>query len=401
MSGCPVRNRAFASFDHHSPQNRKGIEPLWQQMRDEPGLAHSESHGGFHVITRMADVRAAAVRHALFSTTGGAALPAEHRTPHIPEEVDPPQQLKYRKLIEPFLGRGEVEELDGLIRRHAAALLDALAGETHVDIVKRFTEPFPVHLSLEMFGFPAADADLLVGLVDTLIGVRDDARGAEASAQLTAYLENFLDQQSATAGSPSESIVAAIALGKIDDRPMEMWEKVSMTRLLLFGGFTTVNVTLSYTFYRFAIEPDLYRQLRDDPALMPTALEEFVRVASAGTYIARTVQQDTELAGTPLCTGDKVLLCYGSANRDPAAFQEPDKVLLDRAPNSHVGFGFGTHRCMGSFLAKKEMQVVLEELFKRFDGFELDPAGDIVWGSGETQGIISLPLILQNRRQSS
>ena len=167
-----------------------------------------------------------------------------------------------------------------------------------------------------------------------------------------------------------------------------------MTRLLLFGGFTTVNVTMSYTMYRFARDPELYRRLRDNPELMATALDEFVRIASAGTYIARTVQTDTELGGTKLHAGDKLLLSYGAANRDPAAFANPDEVVLDRSPNPHLGFGFGTHRCMGSILAKAEMQIILEELFKRYDRFELDPAGEIVWGAGETQGINALPLIL-------
>lgn len=393
MSGCPVHGIEFADFDHHAPQSRKDAERVWERMRAAPGLARSDRHGGFHVVARNADVRAAAVRHALFSTTGGAALPAEHRTPHIPEEVDPPLQLQYRKLLEPFLGQAQVDAVAPLIRRHVNERLDAFRGATHVDIVKHFTEPFPVLLSLEMFGFPRADAELLVGLVDTLIGARD-GRGEDASARLTAYLEDFLTAKAASASGPSDDIVTSIALGQVDGRPLEMWEKVSMTRLLLFGGFTTVNVTMSYTMYRFAKEPELYRRLRDNPALMATALDEFVRIASAGTYIARTVQVDTELAGTQLHAGDKVLLSYGAANRDPAAFPDPDEVVLDRSPNPHLGFGFGTHRCMGSILAKKEMQIILEELFKRYDGFELDPAGEIVWGSGETQGIVSLPLIL-------
>jgi len=394
MAGCPAASSAFADFDHHSPQNRKGAEMLWERMRATTGLARSERHGGFYVAARNADVRAAAVRHALYSTTGGAALPAEHRTPHIPEEIDPPLQLQYRKLLDPFLGRAQVDAVVPLIRRHVNARLDGFGGATRVDFVRQFTAPFPVLLSLELFGFPGEDAELLVDLVDTLIGARDNTKGAEASAQLTAYLERFLTARAASASAPTDDIVASIALGQVNGRPLEMWEKVSMTRLLLFGGFTTVNVTMSYTMYRFAREPALYQRLRDTPALMPTALDEFVRIASAGTYIARTVQADTELAGMPLHAGEKILLCYGSANRDPAVFADPDTVVLDRSPNPHLGFGFGTHRCMGSILAKKEMEIILEELFKRFDRFELDPDGEIVWGSGETQGIVSLPLIL-------
>lgn len=394
MSGCPVHNSEFADFDHHSAGHRKDAECQWAKLRETPGLAHSDRHGGFYVVSRNAEVRQAAVRHALFSTTGGAALPAEHRTPHIPEEVDPPLQLQYRKILEPFLGLPQVQALAPLVRQHAIDRLDGLGDATHVDFVKQVTAPFPVLLSLDLFGFPRQDAALLGDLIDTLIGARENSRGEEASQQLTAYLEQFLADKAASAAAPSDDIIASIALGQVDGRPLETWEKVSMARLLLFGGFTTVNVTLSYTMYRLAREPELYRQLRENPALMGTALEEFVRIASAGTYIARTVQADTELGGTALHAGDKLLLSYGSANRDPAAFADPDRIVLDRSPNPHLGFGFGTHRCMGAILAKAEIQIVLEELFKRFERFELDPAGTIVWGSGETQGIVSLPLIL-------
>ena len=394
MSGCPIHHSGFANFDHHSAQHRKDAEALWAEMRETPGLAHSDQHGGFYIVSRNADVRQAAVRHALFSTTGGAALPSEHRTPHIPEEIDPPLQLQYRKILEPFLGQLQVDSLEPLVRRHVIDRLNGFGGATRVDFVKQFTEPFPVLLSLELFGFPQEDAALLVGLIDTLIGARGNPEGVAASEQLTAYLEKFLATKAASASAPSDDIVASIALGQVDGRPLEMWEKVSMTRLLLFGGFTTVNVTMSYTMYRFARDPELYRRLRDNPELMATALDEFVRIASAGTYIARTVQTDTELGGTKLHAGDKLLLSYGAANRDPAAFANPDEVVLDRSPNPHLGFGFGTHRCMGSILAKAEMQIILEELFKRYDRFELDPAGEIVWGAGETQGINALPLIL-------
>lgn len=398
MGECPFHSDDFSQFDHHAPEIRKNAEQLWQRLRGTEGLAHSDQYGGFYIVSRNADVRAAAVRHNLFSTSDGAAIPKEDRTPHIPEEIDPPLQLQFRRLLEPFLTQAQADALVPVIRRHVTERLDAFGGAQRVDFVSQFTAPFPVLLSLELFGFPKEDAALLVDLVETLINHRGTDVGRRASAGLTAYLERFLTAKAASAVSASEGIVASIALGEVEGRPLEMWEKVSMTRLLLFGGFTTVNLTMAMTMYHLAREPGLFTRLRAEPALMATAIDEFVRIASAGTYIARTVMSDTELGGTKLHTGEKLLLCYGAANRDPAIFRNPEAVMLERAPNPHLGFGFGTHRCMGASLAKVEIRVILEELLSRYEGFEPDPDQPVIWGEGETQGLKSLPLVLHARK---
>lgn len=398
---CPAEQREFSDsefsdFDHHSPHHRQGAEAVWKRLRAYPGLARSEKYGGFYMVARHADLRKAAAQHGIFSSAQGVALPSEQRTPHIPEEVDPPLQREYRRILDPFVSRQVVVGLEPAARKLAIEMLDALRGERRVDIVRRFTETYPVYFSLGAFGFPSADAARLVALVDRLIHERS-ADGGQASAELTDYLVKLLAAKEAAARSPSDDVVTAIAFGKVSERPLELDEKISMTRLLLFGGFTTVNLALSYALYRFALEPALVPRLRDNPGILPTALEELVRLASPATYLARVLSADTELGGTKLRAGERVLLCLGAANRDPAVFERPDEFVLDRNPNPHLGFGFGTHRCMGSLLARLEITVVLDELLRRYERFELDPPRPPVWGSGETQGLESLPLLLHPR----
>lgn len=394
-----AEDREFADFDHHAPHHRFGAEAIWARLRAYPGLPRSERYGGFYLVARHADLRKAAAQHGLFSSAQGVALPSEHRTRHIPEEVDPPQQRDYRRLLDPFVSPGAILPAGPVARQLAIELLERLRGEARVDVVRQFTEVYPVYLSLSVFGFPRADADRLVELVDSLIHERGAEAGRQAGARLTEYLTDLLECKAAT-NRPHADVVSAIARGEIGGRPLDLDEKISMTRLLLFGGFTTVNLALSSTLYQFTLRPQLMDALRGDPGLYPTAVEEFVRIASPGTYLRRVVNADAELGGTKLREGEQVLLCFGAANRDSAIFDRPDEVILGRNPNPHLGFGFGTHRCMGSVLAKLEIRVVVEELLARYQRFELDPERAPVWGSGETQGFESLPLILSPRARA-
>src|SRR5262249_49946551 len=151
---------------------------------------------------------------------------------------------------------------------------------------------------------------------------------------------------------------------------------------VLIGAFDTTSLTIASGVWWLAQHPEDAQRLRDNPGLMSSATEEIVRFASASTYLRRTVTQDVELGGTQLKQGDKVLLCFGAANRDPGTFTDPDRLVLDRAPAHHLGFGLGLHRCVGSHLAKLQLQVALTELLGRYRELRLDPQGSLQFSSG-------------------
>lgn len=393
---CPVTASDFAGFDHHSAQHRADAEQVWDEMRAASELPRSDLYGGFYVVTRHADLRTAAAQHKIYSSAQGIALPNESRTRHIPAEVDPPQQREFRRLLDPFLTPERIAANESKVRAIAVRLLDGFAGENRIEIVSRFTEPFPVHAALAIFGFPSQDAGRLSGLVDGLIHGRGSEASMKASHALTTYLIEQLKTRGASA-DPSTDILSAIAHGIVAGEPLSIEDQVSITRLLLFGGFTTVNLALSQTLLQLAQRPELAERLRNQPELFPTALEEFVRHSSPGTYLRRTVLTEAEIGGTKLQPGDQVLLCFGAANRDPAVFDKPNEINLARNPNPHVGFGFGAHRCLGSAIAKLELRVALEEVLRRYERVELDPNDSIAWGEGETQGLKRLPLVLRPR----
>jgi cytochrome P450 len=212
--------------------------------------------------------------------------------------------------------------------------------------------------------------------------------------RLTEYADGVVDRREQSSGAPIGDFVGSLIHGEVDGRPLTRDEKVNMVRQVLIGAFDTTSLTITSGVWWLAQHPADAQRLREEPALMNSATEEMVRFASASTYLRRTVTQEASLGGTPLRQGDKVLLCFGAANRDPGEFADPDRLILDRSPVNHLGFGLGVHRCVGSHLAKLQLQVALKELLKRYSHLSLDPEGSIQFSSGLGQGMISLPLIV-------
>lgn len=391
----PERRNVAAGFDHHAPTSRDESLAFWSDIRARDGLARSEQHGGFHLVARHADLCRAAADFRLFSSAEGVALPVEDRSRHIPEEVDPPLQRAYRAILDPFLSRDAMNTVAPIVHRHVEELVATLGGRARVEFVSDFARALPVKLSLEVFGFPVGDADRLFDLVDRLIQHRGMPEGRAAGAELTDYISVLL-QRKAAAG-PTEDVVSAIAHGAINGRPLDIDEKVSMARLLLFGGFTTVMLALAWAVYELALRPDLGDRLRSEPELMPTAVDEFVRKATPAAYLRRVATGAGALGGSDIHAGDQILLCFASANHDPAVFENPTIPVLDRRPNPHLAFGFGAHRCAGSQFAKLQLEIAIASLLQHFERFELDPERTPTWASGETQGFATLPIILHPR----
>jgi cytochrome P450 len=279
-------------------------------------------------------------------------------------------------------------------RTLARMLLDAVDGRTHVDFVEVFARPFPVHVALKLVGLPSRDAQLIDNLV--VASHEEVATGVKTGAgeKLTKYVERSLLEKRDLVGSADENLVSSILFGTVNGRPLTLDEQISMMRMVLVGGFDTTAIALATAIWWLADHPEDAQRLRDDPALIEKAGEEVVRFASLATYLRRTVTQETELGGASLRKGDWIVLAFGAANRDPAAFECPEQLKLDRSPNNHVGFGMGIHRCIGSFVAKLEMRVALSEVLSRYHQLRLDPAAPIRYSSGLNQGITSVPVIL-------
>jgi cytochrome P450 len=382
-------------YDIHAPGVRREAEGFWARLREHDGLAHGDRYGGFYFAAKYKDMKEALLKHGLFCSGAGITLPEAHnRSRHIPAETDPPVHKGYRAIMQRALAADKVEAMQPAVRAIVLELLDGFENQDRVEFFGAFARPLPVYVMLHFLGLPREDGAMIDALVVELHTEVATGKTTGGAQRLTDYAGSVIDRRERCAGGQDDDFVASLLAGEVDGRPLTYDEKVNMVRQVLVGAFDTTSLTIAAGVWWLAQHPEDAQRLRDEPSLMNSATEEMVRFASASTYLRRTVTQDANLGGTPLQQGDKVLLCFGAANRDPDAFADPDRMRLDRSPINHLGFGLGLHRCVGSHLAKLQLQVALTELLKRHPRFSLDPRGTIQLSSGLGQGIISLPLTL-------
>lgn len=384
----------LSSYDIHAREVRRGAECVWERLRAEPGLVRGEKYGGFYFAAKFKDMKEALLKHGIFSSGSGITLPeAVNRSRHIPSEIDPPQHRDYRAVMQRSLAAERVKALEPAVRGIVLELLDGFKGRRQVEFFSAFARPLPVHAMLQFLQLPREDGTLIDNLVVELHTEVATGIATGGGKKLTEYAEGVVARREKSPETSGDDFVSTVLRAEIDGRPLTRDEKVGMVRQVLIGAFDTVSLTISSGVWWLAQHPEDAQRLREDPSLLGTAAEEMVRFASASTYLRRTVTQEAELGGTHLQPGDKVLLCFGAANRDPSVFSDPDRLIVDRTPNPHVGFGLGVHRCVGSHFAKLQLQIALTELLARYREFSLDPQGNIELSSGLGQGIISLPLI--------
>lgn len=180
---------------------------------------------------------------------------------------------------------------------------------------------------------------------------------------------------------------------EIDGEKLQFGDIVGNAMLLVQAGLETTASAMSFAFHYLATHPDERDRLIDDPELRPRAIEEFLRYSGSIHGIPRTVTREVELSGHTFCPGDSVIVNYASANRDGEQFPDPDRCILDRTSNRHLGFGAGVHRCLGSNLARLEFQIGVEQVLSRMPDYRLAPDQDAVFhGNSVTRGFRSIPV---------
>ena len=397
MTNPQLSATQFSGFDHWSPDMTRSPWETWASLRESCPVAHSDAYGGFYVISRYADVYKAILDFGVYSsgTEEGVGVPPQEVRPLLPVDSDPPIQLAYRAIINPYLAPRAVAIYEPWIRERARDLISRFPVGIPFDVAEMFTLKFPRHVAFRVLGFPVEDMEEISGYIETLATHTGAVAEAGAGAALFGRLDETIQQ--ARDDPDRDDIVGGIVRGTVEGRPLTEAEIRSMLSLLLFGGLGTTSASIAGMLLWLADHEKDRERLRSDPSLITVALDEFVRWASPVAHMGRTVTSTTELGGCPLKPGDRVLLSYGSANRDAAQFERADEVLLERHPNRHVGFGMGPHRCVGSHLAKLQMRVALEEFLSSFSKFEIVDHDGIEWAPGETRYISRLPFLVEKR----
>jgi cytochrome P450 PksS len=281
--------------------------------------------------------------------------------------VDPPDHTRLRGLVHKAFTPRMIRELDGRIREITTGLLDAALPKGHLDLIADFATPLPVTVIAEMLGVPKADQGNFRRWTNTI--VTESIRNPRSEGAAVAVLEfvmyfNWLFDQRRE--SPQEDLISGLLAVEEAGDKLAQQELISMVFLLLVAGYeTTVNLIGNGTLALLE-HPAALAQLRANPALMPTAIEEMLRFnGPIGLSTVRWALEDIDLHGQRICAGDMLAASYLSANRDPALFENPDGFDITRDPNPHIAFGFGIHYCLGAPLARLEGAIAIGSLLER------------------------------------
>ncbi len=391
----PVQDWA-TDFDHTDDQWAADPYPIWDELRETCPIPHSERYGGVWMPTRYDDVAAVANDTARF--TSRSIIVTNHRPPIelAPEGIappissDPPFHHEARRMLLPIFSPQSIDALEPSTRAYCHELLDELGDADVVDAAEQYAQHIPVRVIANMLGLPEEDADTFRGFVCAILeGV---ARPLEERITdfmaLFQYLTGHIDDHLA---NPRDDLITFLLESELDGQPLTPFHVARTIGLLLIAGIDTTWSAIGASIWHLAKTPADRERLVAEPALLPTAMEELLR-AYAPVTMARLVKEDVEWNGCPMKADDWILLSFPSANRDPAAFDRPDEVILDRQPNRHAAFGLGVHRCAGSHLARMELRVALEVWLERFPHFTLADPAAVRWSGGQVRGPRTLPV---------
>ncbi|MDQ1663602.1 MAG: hypothetical protein QOJ68_3582 [Blastococcus sp.] len=295
-------------------------------------------------------------------------------------EMEPPDHTRLRRLISTAFARGHVERLRPWVEELAGSLVDAMVersgGREPVDVLTGMAEELPVAVIAELLGVPEADRPLLRPWSNAIVKMYEYGRtaaieaGAEqAAAEFVDYLASLADERRR---SPGEDLLSHLVQVRDTEGDRLTEDELVTTCILLLnaGHEATVNVSGNGLLALLEHPPQLQR-LRNDPGLLPTAIEELMRFDSPLQLFERTATEDVDIGGITVEKGQKIAALLGSANRDPAAFADPDALDVGRSDNPHISFGAGVHFCIGAPLARVELQASFGALLDRTSRLEL------------------------------
>lgn len=334
-------------------------------VEDDPFVYHAEfldspplwtnSDGGAWLITRFDDARRVLQDPVTFSSVNQTPVGYEMEQPLLPSFADPPELQKYRSLLLPSLTPAKVAPLEQNMRVVCKDLIDSFVDKGRCDAVADFARKYPIAIFIALFGLPPGRSEEFRQHAHAYL----HSSPADREAPWTSIRGIVQEQIELKRVDPEEDLLSAIATGTIDGELADLDVAVNLASTVFLGGLDTLPSNIGWSLRHLAHHPELRQRIVADPTVIRPAVEEFLRRFSVANPMRR-VTKDVEVGGSQIQKGDRVLVLISDANRDAAEFADPMTVDFDRATNRHMAFGVGPHRCLGSHLARHELEVGLE-----------------------------------------
>lgn len=382
-------------WDFNDPAWVRDPYPIWEDLKGRCPMGHSARFNegvwlplSFDAIAEIAkDTETFSNRHHGIRRGGTV-----DRGYFPPINSDPPDHLGIRQALLPFFNPKRIEEWRGAITRHCEQLAQAIASAGRGDAATGYSQHIPVEAIAAILGIDPADGDLFRGWINDIVAVgASDAQSMQRGVrEVREYMAREMAARRVEAGT---DLISHLVSATIDGQPLpdELIERILVLQLV--AGIDTTWSSIGSALWHLATHPDDRARLVAEPELVPTAVEEFLR-AYAPVNVARRVTKDTEVHGVEMQAGDHVMMAFPIACRDEAQFGQADRVLIDRTQNRHIAFGVGIHRCLGSNLARMEMQLAISTFLRHVPDFKLDPDGEVTWSTGQIRGPRRIPIVV-------
>jgi cytochrome P450 len=388
-------------FDPTGPETFDSAFALYDELRQRCPVAHTDALGGYWALTKYRDVERAATESDTFITSVQNVVPKIAFTGRRPPlHLDPPEHTPYRRVLNPLFVPERMRALEPVIRRIAADLLDPMIVRGHGDICKDFGAHMPVRVFGEWMNLPEDQVETLrVAGADFVHAVEaaDFELMKPTSLRLYDMARELIARRKREPMDPAIDITSALLAARVDGEPLNDDLVLGTVRQVLVVGIVAPSVVIGSICVHLSRHPDLQQKLRNEPELIPAAIEEFLRLYTPYRGFARTARCDVEFGGRTILKDEAMALVFASANRDEDIFPDPTTFILDR-PNirDHMAFGRGPHQCAGMNLARLELRIALEEILARTSHFEVN--GKILVAKIPEIGALSVPLKIEPRK---
>ncbi len=383
------------------------LAPLTQQVKSmaQPQALYSEKAGevraervnGVVTLYRHDDI-IKVNRHPAILGNGGQGGSFGNDNPLIPLEIDGEDHKKWRRLLDPIFGPKQMAPLEASIRQLAGELIDKFITRGEAELSEEFCVPLPCLTFLRLVGAPVEDLDFFLDFKTGVIHPEGDtveeieANMAVAGGKLLEYFAGFLATRRAET-EQKDDVIAVLLRSEVDGEPISEQDLLNILFLLMFAGLDTVTASMSCIFAWLGQHPEERDRLVADRALIPAAVEEIMRYESPVPAGQRFAVEDIDLGdGLVIKAGEAIHAIWAAANVDPTQYHDPLRVDFDRGRTSHIVFASGTHRCLGSHLARMELRIALDELLTRIPDYTVPTVDELVYDNVSVRAVTKLPI---------